>query len=104
MANCEILRVRCAESLVSGSASVWSRFKKEVQKVWAFCVNGGGRSGLFVSILSNCVDTQLLNVCGRVFNGAVCSVFVIQWSCGGFLLCFVLKKYVFLVGTDGVCL
>ena len=51
--------------------------------MWAFCVNGGGCSGLFVSILSNCVDTQLLNVCGRVFIGAVCSVFVIHWSCGG---------------------
>ena len=51
--------------------------------MWAFCVNGGGCSGLFVSILSNCVDTQLLNVCGRVLNGAVCSVFVIHWSCGG---------------------
>ena len=46
--------------------------------MWAFCVNGGGRSGLFVSILNNCVDAQLLNVCGRVFNDAVCSVFVIH--------------------------
>ena len=101
MANCEILRVRCAESLVSGSASVWRRFKKEVQKVWAFCVNGGGRSGLFVSILSNCVDTQLLNVCGRVFNGAVCSVFVIHWSTvwwRSFLLYFVKNEY-----SDGRC-
>ena len=68
--------------------------------MWAFCVNGGGRSGLFVSILSNCVDTQLLNVCGRVFNGAVCSVFVIHWSCGGgaFAVYFVKNEY-----SDGRC-
>ena len=68
--------------------------------MWAFCVNGVGRSGLFVSILSNCVDTQLLNVCGRVFNGAVCSVFVVHWSCGGgaFAVYFVKNEY-----SDGRC-